>query len=365
MIIGCFSFSTISFSQDLEGQFQHIIDSVYAENDSVVGMLFHIEAPDHQISWTSAVGLSEQGSNHLLTKEHPVLIASNTKTFVGAAILKLVEQGQIKLDQPIEQIIHKNSRKLLKQDGYNLKNITVRHLLSHTSGIADYVNDDYFEFVNTKPKYKWKRSEQIQLATEVGDPLYQPGTNYKYADINFLLLTEIIEQKTDQPFYTAIRTLLDYKKHGLESTWFINLEEQPNHTLKLAHQYWEKKNWDSYNINPSWDLYGGGGLASTTKDLALFFTHLFQGDIIQDKTLLKDMCTLVLPREKSIYALGVMNILFHGKEAYYHGGFWGSNVMYIPELNVTISAVTLKRDFKHLNPEISQQFVKLLESINE
>ncbi|MEZ5048681.1 MAG: hypothetical protein R2766_03415 [Saprospiraceae bacterium] len=60
-------------------------------------------------------------------------------------------------------------------------------------------------------------------------------------------------------------------------------------TLPLVHQYTSKLKENSYNINPSWDLYGGGGIASTTKDLAMFFQLLFEGKIIQDKHILESM----------------------------------------------------------------------------
>ena len=129
----------------------------------------------------------------------------------------------------------------------------------------------------------------------------------------------------------------------------------------MARQYSEKYKLDGYGLNPSWDLYGGGGLASTTKDLAMFFQLLFEGQIIKDKALLKEMYTYVLPKEVSNYCLGIMYISFYKEfEAYYHGGFWGTNVMYIPELNATISAFTIHKDKQELNPEISYELVKLL-----
>jgi len=357
---------TIVKAQNLEKQFQYILDSVYHENDSAIGILIHVESPDHQISWTSAAGISQENTNKDIDELQPALVASNTKTYVAATILKLVELNQITLDESIETLIHKNSRVLLKKDGYNLQDIHVKHLLSHTSGIADYVNDGYFEYINKHPNHKWKRSEQIQLSVEVGDPLYLAGEGYKYGDINYLLLTEIIEQKTNMPFYLAIRDLLDFKSHGLNHTWFVDLEDKPKYALPFVHQYWNKYNWDSYNLNPSWDLYGGGGIASTTKDLARFFSLLFNGKIIKDMDLLKTMHTFVLPKEESVYCLGLLQINFQGYTAYYHGGFWGTDVMYIPKLNTTISAFTLLKDKRSItNPQVSQNILKVLEKINE
>lgn len=348
-------------AQSLENKFQQVLDSVYNANKDAVGVMIHVESPDKNISWTSAVGYADKTTKEVLNKNQPVLIASNTKTYVAVAIVKLVEQGKIKLDQPIADLINTKTKELLSGDGYNLNQITVRHLLSHTSGIADYVNDDYFDYVNEYRDYQWSRDEQIQLSVKVGEPLAEPGKKFSYGDINYLLLTEIIENKTKKTFYTAIRDLLDFKKHKLNDTWFVNLEEYPKNTLPLAHQYYDKYSWDSADLNPSWDLYGGGGLASTTKDLALFFQLLFEGKIIKDKILVEQMHTLVLPKEESIYCLGLRKIFFYSTiTAYYHGGFWGTDLMYIPDMNTTVSVFTLEKSKRDLNAEISYKILQAI-----
>ena len=358
----CINLSGLVNAQSLEDKFQHVLDSVYKANPESVGIMFHVEAPNHGVSWNSAIGFSNKKTQEKINKNQPALIASNTKTYVAVAILKLIENGKISLNEPIKKVISKSSRRELKNDGYNLNEITIKHLLSHTSGISDYVNDAYFEFVNKHPKYQWNRNEQIKLAMKVGNPLYKAGEDYKYADVNYLLLTEILERKTKTPYYVAIKNLIDFKKHKLNNTWFIDLENSPQHTLPLVHQYWNKYNWDSYQLNPSWDLFGGGGLVATTKDLALFFQLLFEGKIITNKSVLKLMHTKVLSDEKSVYCLGLKSISFFGEAAYYHGGFWGTDVMYLPKLNASISAFTLQKDKRLLNAKISNIFVQLLKN---
>ena len=210
--------ANIATAQKTEKKFQYILDTSYQANLDVTGIMFHVEAPDQNISWTSAVGLSDLESRTELHKDQPVLIASNTKTYVSAATIKLVEKEHFKLDDAITNLISTPTAKLLKSDGYDLNAITVRHLLSHTSGIADYVDDDYFKFIQENPGYQWTRDAQIQRAVEVGQPLDSAGKQHEYGDINYLLLTEILERFTKQPFYTAIRELLDFKGHQLNST---------------------------------------------------------------------------------------------------------------------------------------------------
>lgn len=346
-------------AQEFELKFQSILDSAYIVNKDAVGIIIHVESPDKNISWTSSVGFSNRDTKEKLYENQPLLIASNTKTYVSAAILKLVEYGMLSLNQKIKTLLNKKTKRLLKINGYNVNEITVKDLLSHTSGITDYVDDSYFSFVNENPNYKWTRNEQIKLAMKMANPI-RAGKAYSYGDINYLLLTEIIEKNTKKPFYIAIRELLEFKKHNLNQTWFVDLEDKPKNILPFAHQYSNKYNWDSSNQDPSWDLFGGGGLASTVTDLALFFQLLFEGEIIKDKSILSQIHTYVLPVEVSKYCLGLQNISFFRETAYYHGGFWGTDVMYLPNINTTISVFTLVKEKRQLNAQISNKIIKVI-----
>ncbi len=349
------------YAQGFEEKLQFILDTTYQANKDAVGFMIHVESPDNNISWTSAVGFSSKENTEKLNKNQPLLMASNTKTYVSATILKLVENGKLKLNQPIKKLIFRKTKKILKKSGYVTNNITVKHLLSHTSGITDYVDDAYFSFINENPNYKWTRDEQIKLAMKMSNPI-DPGKTYAYGDINYLLLTEIIERKTGKPFYTAIRELLELKKHNLNNTWFIGLEEKPTNTLPLAHQYSDKFISNSYKIDPSWDLFGGGGLASNSKDLALFFQLLFEGKIIKNKSILSQMYTYVIPKEESKnYCLGLFNIpSFFGDNVYYHGGFWGTDVVYVPNINTTIAIFTLVKEKRNANIHINKEIINLI-----
>ncbi|MEM6263971.1 MAG: serine hydrolase domain-containing protein [Bacteroidota bacterium] len=342
-------------------QVQELLDSLYKDHEGTVGILLHVESPSQRISWTSAVGVADTLSKEPLQNEHPVLIASNTKPYVAASILRLVEQETIKLDDPIQKLLGKKTRRLFEKDGYDLKAISVRHLLSHTSGIHDYVNEAYFEFVNQHPAYNWQKEEQLTRAVEVGDPLWAPGTAYGYADVNYLLLTEILERKTGKPFHAAIRDLLKFDSLGIRRTWFKDLEPFPAETLPLAHQYADTYGWDSYKIDHSWDLYGGGGMAATVKDAALFFQYLFEGKMVSDTAVLKQMHTYVLPKETSNYCLGIRNIPLPNQHLYYHGGWWGTGVVYSPETRSTVAVFTLQKGKRErINPFLGKKIQEML-----
>ena len=270
---------TPTIEKDKTEVFQSILDSIYNQNKDAIGLMVHIEAPDAKISWSGVAGFSDKGNTELKPNQ-PVLIASNTKTYVSAAILKLVDQSRLDLNQTIDTLIFDKTNTTLKADGYNTSKIKVAQLLNHTSGIHDYATTDaYMEMVKTNPKHRYTRDEQIQLAMSFGDPLGEAGDVFSYADVNYLLLTEIIEGVTEQPFYTSIRDLINYNKLGMQTTWFSTLEDYPKNTLPIVHQYWTSEGFDNYEIDHSFDLYGGGGIASTSKDLAVFCQSLFTNQI--------------------------------------------------------------------------------------
>lgn len=125
-------------AQSLENRLEILLDSVYNSNKDALGILIHVESPNHKLSWTKAVGYSDSSRTTSLHPNQPTLIASNTKTYVSAAILRLVEDHIIKLDDSIADLLSDKTHELLVKDNYNLKKITIRHLLSHTSGIHDY-----------------------------------------------------------------------------------------------------------------------------------------------------------------------------------------------------------------------------------
>lgn len=283
---------------------------------------------------------------------------------MSASILKLVEEGRLGLEQPIAELLSKKTKKILEETGYSPNGITIRDLLSHTSGITDYVDERYFKAVGENPLHKWTRDEQIGLAMKIAKPA-APGTTFAYGDINYLLLTEIMESRTGRPFYRSIRELLDLKKLNLNATWFTSLERKPAHTLAFAHQYSSAYHWDSFEMDPSWDLYGGGGLASDIKDLALFFQYLFEGKIIKNKKVLSQIHTYSATRAATNnYCLGLYNFpSFFGNRGYYHGGWWGTDVMYFPELNTTVSVVTLLKEKRDINAEISHKIVELIKAV--
>ena len=361
--LSIFLFALITLScenaQDKKGPsvaivFQTLIDSIYATNPDALGIMAHVICPDQKISWTGAVGLSDKKAQTLIEADQPALIASSIKTYVSATMLRLQEKGLLTIDDAIGNHLTPSTIDLFEEDGYNFDSIQIKHLLSHTSGIEDYANDTYLDLIDGDKMHRWTRDEQLALAVELGDPLGKAGDLFSYADANYLLCTEIMEQKMGQPFYTVMRELLDYEALGLKTTWFPTLEEKPAQAKNVVHQYWGEKDWDSYKIDISVDLYGGGGIATNTEELARFSYSLFNGEIIRDPEVFELIYTDIETRDgKNVdYFLGLSQGESNGLVGYGHGGFWGTTVLYFPDLNASVSVFVLNKDYGPLRADV-------------
>jgi D-alanyl-D-alanine carboxypeptidase len=343
---------------------QTLLDQVLENNDGVPAVALHVDAPRIGLSWGGAAGVADPSTGEPMTPDHPVRIASNTKTYIAAAILRLAEDGRLHLDDPIADHLPADYVDLLASDGYLPDETTVRHLLTHTSGFFDYTNPPQFvEIIQNDPTHRWTRTEQLEAAVEWGDPLGDPGTVYFYADTNYILLGEILARVTGRPMAAAVRYLVDYEKLGLHATWFETLEAWPQDVPKIAHQFWGT--FDANTVDPSVDLYGGGGVACTMGDLARFMGALFRGEVYTDAATADVMLTTLEgvgpgPGEPGAmntpgpYRMGVWIEEVDGLTTYRHTGFWGTSVSYVPSLDVTIAATVNQNHAKGVLTQLVQ-----------
>lgn len=330
-------------------QFQEILDGYINSNEQVHGVLLHVESPGVGISWSGASGIDALSTGSRLSSNQPFRIASVTKTYVSVAILRLMEQKKLGLDDSVGQYIKPEHVAILQEDGYDLDAISIRHLLTHTSGLFDYAiaNDNYVKEVVANPSRRWSRTDQLKAAVEYGDYQGRPGHQFHYSDTGYILLGEVIESVSGISLAEALRSLLKFKTLGLNDTWLESLEPAPEGVSDRVHQYFN--NLDTHDWDPSMDLYGGGGLVSTTADLAKFYYHLFNGEIFSSPATLALMTSRgdlpmyapeSSPSEETLKAryrhgLEVKNLF--GMTVYAHTGFWGVIGAYIPELDTAIA----------------------------
>ncbi len=330
-------------------------EAIYDSFESVPGVSMTVLAPNLNLHWTGAAGFDSKAKDQTLSADQPFRIASVTKSFVATAILRLHELGRLSIDDPLEKHSSQEALDLLRKGGYAPDKITLRQCLNHTCGLYDYAmgGNTFMESIASNPKKRWTRMEQISLAMETGEPIGAPGEKYRYNDTGYVLLGEIIEAKMDSSLAYGLRELLAFEALNMDTTWLETLEPAPPRKERFVGRY--ARGHDATDWDASIDLFGGGGLVSTTQDLAAFMYGLFHEKIYDRSE------TLDLMLEKASYAesydweederysdyrqgLEVVNI--YGDKAYLHGGLWGTILFYIPayECSIAINYTHGRRD---------------------
>ncbi len=320
----------------LTARLQRALEAFLAANPAAPGVSATVICPRLGLDWSGAAGHAARDSEEPLTPRHTFRIASNTKTYVATSILRLAEQGKLSIDDLLAKHLTEEERTLLAGDGYDLNAITLRHVLSHTSGLDEHPADDRFEAaILANPQYQWTREEQVRRLVEWRDPIGAPGEKYKYSDSGYVLLGGIIERMTGLNLGQAVHELVDFERLGLRSTWWEVNEPTPPTAGPRAHQYFGDK--DTHDWNPSLDLYGGGGLLTDTHDLALFMRLLLKGKVLHSEATLAAMTGGGTPP----YRLGLMCMDLDGKMAWGHQGFWNTFAFHVPSMDLTVSGCVL------------------------
>jgi len=144
----------------------------------------------HRRTW------GRDGTGAPITTRTPFLIGSLSKSFTALAVMQLVEAGRIGLDQPIRAHLP-----WLRLRGPGAERVTVRHLLTHTSGLSTrdgYIRSDRFDNAPGGVRRRARELARVRLESP-------PGTRHAYSDANYMLLGALVEQVTGRPFGERLR----------------------------------------------------------------------------------------------------------------------------------------------------------------
>ncbi len=330
-----------------EAELRSLMQRMLFDCEAVPGVIVVVEAPRFSFEFAYAAGTVDISTGSPLTVAHPVRIASNTKTYVAVAILRLWEQGLLDLDAPISRYLPSEHVEVMCSGGYDPDLITARHLLTHTSGLFDYSDSARFIELVAPGNHRWTRLEQLQGAMAWGDAYGKPGEVYRYSDTRYNELGEIIEQISGQSSYgAAVRDLVGFERLGLRETWLENLEAHPTGVGERARQYLH--GIDISEHDPSEDLFGGGGLVATVPDLMRFYQAVFTGEVFQSPDTLVEMLSTVeaqkggpvaygREQKPGEYRCGIFADMYAGHRCYAHSGYFGTLAAYFPELGATVA----------------------------
>ncbi len=293
-------------SLSLREQLQNAADD--AVRDGLPGVSLHVQRNGEHISVVS--GVLNQESLEPVTPSSLFHANSIGKTFTATMVLRLISSGFLQLDDPINLWLDPSMSVMIT----NSDRITIRHLLSHTSGIPDYVTDaaftiDFYE----APGKTWSPTE-ILAYTENLQSTFEPGADYEYSNTNTVLLGIIAERITGVPIGMALRqwvfepagllrTVGVFENHGQTelSRGYVPYSVVANSGLNITLPA------EGNDLDTSEWLYseghGDASVISTPTDLNSFIRSLVDTEILVAGDLKTQMLSEALPGSE--HGLGI------------------------------------------------------------
>ncbi|MDQ3554111.1 MAG: beta-lactamase family protein, partial [Chloroflexota bacterium] len=316
-----------AFDPALAAQLQAAVDEARSQRP-IPGISAAIHLTDGT-RWEGVAGVGQRGvSKWPVVASTPFAIASITKTFVAAAILQLTEEGVLALDDPLAGWLPDHPRGAI---------VTVRHLLQHTSGEANYfTHRDYESLVFGRPTHHWTSAEILDL---VGEPRFAPGTDWQYSNTNYVLLGLLLEAATGASVASVIRDRF-LTPLRMRDTWFQGEEQVP---ATPAQAYVRRDGrWISLDDGTSFRphtsaatvAWAAGAMVSSARDLATWARALYGGHVLSDASL-----AAMADFDENDYGLGAKTYLMGGRTAWGHGGSLRgaeATMRYLPSLDAAI-----------------------------
>ena len=221
---------------------------------------------DGQLIKSRGYGLANLELNVRATEDTVYEIGSNTKQFTAAAVMMLVEEGKINLDDQLT--------KYFPEAPKSWSGITVRHLLSHTSGIQNHVAvPDWLNVFKTSITSETTPARDELLKMFFKLPLeFQPGETWSYDNTGYYLLGIIIEKASGKSYWEFLAERIF---HPLGMTATRNTEPQPIVPNRASGYEWVNDHFENRPILAPFIAFSAGSILSTVKDMAKWDAALY------------------------------------------------------------------------------------------
>jgi len=305
------------------------------------GATVGVVLPDGE-SFGLAVGYSDRESKTPMKPTDRMLTGSTGKTFAAATAMLLIKEGKIGLDDKVEKYF---GNEVWFARLPNAKDITVRQLMNHTSGLVRYeFKEQFTKDLSANPGKVWKPEELLSYLLDEKAP-FEAGKGWDYSDTNYIVLGMIIEKVTRRSFYD------EANKRVVRKLKLSNTIPQDSREIKGLVQGYAGANNPfggrdemisdgKFAINPQFE-WTGGGWASTSEDLARWAKLMYEGkafDASMVPIMLDGVPAKLGPNVK--YGLGVIIRPTAAGLTYGHSGFFPgylTDMMYFPEKKIAIA----------------------------
>lgn len=292
---------------------------------------------------TLASGWADREAKRPMTPTHRLFSGSIGKTYVAALVMRAVAAGKVGLDDPLSQY--------LGQEPWfsrlpNATTITLRHLLDHTAGVPEYVEQEgVWKAIAAAPDKVWKPAERLAWVLDA-KPRNPAGRGFGYADSHYILLGMVLERVHHTTLEAQERALL--QELGLRETLVADRRDLPRLASGYSglpaffHMPAKTVKAGRYAFNPQLE-WAGGGFASTAADLARWGAALYGGPVLPPAQLQAMVTASGVPADfpdGAAYGLG--SILWRTElgPAWGHSGFvpgFNAVLQHLPEHGVTLA----------------------------
>jgi len=312
-----------------------------------------VVAENGNIVYKQSLGYADFPSKKLNGDSSRFSIGSVSKIFTAVAILQLKEKGKLKLDDPLVKYLPR----------FRYPEITIRHLLSHTSGLPDY--ELYGKLVDQNPQKIFSNKDILPSLQLWEKPLsFTPGDKWQYSNTNFSLLAILVEKLSRMTFQDYVEKKI-FQPAKMSDTYFLtDTMNIPDKNRVTNHQYAvlfdaeprevtgiKKLRWRLYNLS---GFVGQGNIVTSAKDLFNFDQALYNNRIIKAVTLEEaftptklnngEKCNTDIGLGKASYGLGwfIFADTSAGKIVWHGGGVPGSVAIFLR--NITQKQVVIVLD---------------------
>lgn len=271
--------------------------------------------------YKNAFGYSDLRTKEPLNVKSSFQIASVTKQFTAVAIMMLMERGLIDYDDAVQKFI----------PDFPYKNITVRQLLAHRSGLPNYM---YFSGKYWKNKKLSLTNDHLLEMLKRHRPgiEFLPDRRYKYSNTGYAVLASIVEKVSGIPFDEFLDSAI-FQPLGMNSTFVYNPANKKTIDFETSGYSKTKR---KFNVDFLDGVTGDKGIYSTVEDLFLWDQALYTESLVKQSTL----DDAFIPSSYDVkrdnnYGYGWrIDTLVDGSKVVYHGGWWrGYNSLFIRRLD--------------------------------
>ena len=366
MFLTCQNKKNLQQRQELSQKLQAHVENIISNEGEypIHNAVLLVDCP--KIKWKGAAGRAD-GKNEVMTADHKIKLASIAKTFTATLILQLFEDEYLKLDDTIDKyldnpVVNLDSLMIYQGTSYG-REITIRQLLHHTSGIVDYMEDPRFiPGVLENPHKQYSPAKIMEIYYAYGTnrkALFPPGSDFNYSDVNYVLLAMIIEKVTGKSYHSQLKARI-FDPLKMKNS-YLEYYEDPRGKQPLSHAFFSTIDLVT-DVNTSFD-WGGGGIISTCEELNAFFRALIDGKLFHKKSTLKIMLETAdqgLGGMDWDYGLGIMKRIMHGLTFYGHGGAYDCDAFYCPEKNISVCMSLNQMETQGKRDPFVEQAIKII-----